>query len=245
MVNVAMREKIDYLSKTQVVVQARMGSRRLPGKTLMYVGNQRLIDHVLKRILSVIPNELVTLATTHLPIDDSLVNYVKDLYDIKIYRGSARDVQSRFIEIGNSEDSNYIVRITADDPFKDPKQIMELLGILVKKDLDYVNNFSPLIFPIGLDLEVFKLSSLILSRNLFDSEINREHVTFSLRESDYFRKESLARRPTLTKTRLTIDTAEDLKFCSIIAAELENEPNSFDWECLEKVLLKIQRGNSL
>lgn len=230
-------------SKIRVVIQARMGSIRLPGKTLRKVGNSYLIDHVLQRILVIVPAASVTVATTNLSEDDQLVDYLEHLYDIGIYRGSSNDVQRRFIEVGNMVKAEYLVRITADDPFKDPSHIPKLLDLLISSNLDYVDNFSNKLYPVGLDIEAFSLESLIDSRNLFDSDLNREHVTVALRnESRYRRASMVGSTPVFEEVRLTIDTFEDLIFCSKVAHELEKKENSYSVISLSNVLHKLLKG---
>lgn len=225
--------------KTHVVVQARMGSVRLPGKTLRKVGNHYLIDHVLQRLLSVIPDTSISVATTNLEQDNKLENYLDSNYRIGVYRGSAQDVQSRFLDIGTEKNASYLVRVTADDPFKDPTQIFELLELLQRLNVDYVNNFSNKLFPIGLDLEVFTLKSLMDSRELFNNELNREHVTLALREEAKYSRATFSGIPRFSDVRLTIDTLQDLEFCSQIAFELDKTDQPYSFNSLSQILCKM------
>jgi spore coat polysaccharide biosynthesis protein SpsF (cytidylyltransferase family) len=219
-----------------------MGSTRLPGKTLMKVGDKYLIDHVLERLLSLVPEPSVTVATTNLDEDSILVKYLSQNYSVGIYRGSARDVQSRFLEVGSIKKAKKIVRITADDPFKDPEQILLLLKLLEESNLDYVNNFSNKIFPTGIDVEVFTLNSLIESRKYFADDENKEHVTVSLRDSSRFKRGVLRGSPQFIDTRLTIDTIKDLEFCSLVANELLHLESPFSFSTLAGVLLKLEQS---
>jgi spore coat polysaccharide biosynthesis protein SpsF len=225
--------------KSHVVVQARMGSSRLPGKTLCKVGNQYLIDHVLKRLLSVIPDTAISVATTNLDQDDELEHHLQNNYSIDVYRGSPQDVQSRFLDIGTEKKAFYLVRVTADDPFKDPTQIGELIELIQRLNVDYVNNFSNHLFPIGLDLEVFTLKSLMDSRILFNNELNREHVTLALRQEAKYSRATLTGIPSFSNVRLTIDTHEDLEFCSKIALELDKTDQPYSFNSLYQILCKM------
>ncbi len=225
--------------KTHVVIQARMGSTRLPGKVLRKVGKLYLIDHVLQRLLSVVPHSNISVATTNLEQDDELEDYLDNKYRIDVYRGSATDVQSRFLDIGVEKKVNYLVRVTADDPFKDPAQVLELLELIQKLNVDYVNNFSNKLFPIGLDLEVFTLKSLVDSREFFNDELNKEHVTLALREEGKYRRATFSGKPRFSNVRLTIDTLHDLEFCNKVAFELDQTDKPYSFDSLDQILCKM------
>jgi len=212
-----------------LIIQARMGSIRLPGKSLMKVGSKFLVDHVVERCLNVSGIDSIYLATTTLKEDDILVDHIKKKYQINIYRGSKFNVRSRFLEIAKTEKSDYIVRITGDDPFKDPVHISAGLEYLKQKKIDYVCNFQPRTLPIGMDFEVFTVSSLIKSVNQSSDSNDIEHVTWSMRSNKYnwFSINHSSFHP---ETRLTIDTESDLAYCGQIAKILDENLLDFSWE---------------
>lgn len=137
------------------VIQARMGSSRLPGKTLKDLNGKPLIDHVIERALFVLKIDQIVLATTTNIEDDQLVSHVSKRYGIAVYRGDPDDVRSRFVQIGARWGAESIIRITADDPFKDPEHFLLSHQTLLVSNADYYNNFEPLIYPIGMDVECF------------------------------------------------------------------------------------------
>lgn len=198
------------------IVQARMGSIRLPGKSMLHIGDQLLIDHVLERALKAREVQRVYLATTDLPEDDVLVKYVGDHYPVTVHRGSAFDVRSRFLEILRNDKAEIVVRITADDPFKDPQETDDLIRMLFDEKLDYICNFAPQTLPIGLDVEVFTSSTLFDSASRFDAPQDQEHVTWNLRNQRY-KWRSQTNRTFKPETRLTVDNHKDLDYCSEIA----------------------------
>lgn len=222
-------------------MQARMGSERLPGKTLMKLGDKLLIDHVLERALITEEVDCVVLATTELPEDDELVKYVSRRYSVKIYRGSPKDVRSRFVNIAEQTCADIIIRITADDPFKDPIETLALINLLTREKLDYVCNFVPQELPIGMDAEAFTSAALFNSAQLFNSPLDLEHVTWSLRSS-YYNWKSISHSVFQPQTRLTVDIPSDLDYCSDIAATLRDNALGFSWSDTRRAI-QIRDGH--
>jgi spore coat polysaccharide biosynthesis protein SpsF len=200
-----------------------MGSSRLPGKSMKKLGDRLLIDHVIRRTLSPILDEIV-LATTTLREDDVLANHVQDNFGISVFRGDPSDVRSRFLQIAKETGAHQVARITADDPFKDPKFLE--IGFEKIADYDYYCNFYPAVYPVGMDIEIFKVESLIKSAEIYNDEYSKEHVTPCFRSDARFSSISEDRVPIDTNVRLTIDTQEDFDFCCKIANFLSN--NMFD-----------------
>jgi spore coat polysaccharide biosynthesis protein SpsF len=223
-----------------LIIQARMGSTRLPGKSLMKVGSKFLVDHVVDRCLNVKGIDSIYLATTSLKEDDVLVEHIKKKYQIKIYRGSKVDVRSRFLEIAKIEKSEYIVRITGDDPFKDPAHISSGLNYLKQAKIDYVCNFQPRTLPIGMDFEVFTVGSLMKSVNKSSDSNDIEHVTWSMRSNEY-NWLSMNQNSFHPEIRLTIDTKNDLIYCGQIAKILEKNLLDFSSESTRIALIKNEK----
>lgn len=209
------------MARHGAIIQARMGSGRLPGKSMMAIGNFRLIDWVIRYTTMAFDPTDVVLATTTREEDDQLVDHVTRYWGIGIYRGSAQNVLSRFVEISEIYNFETVTRITADDPFKIPSHLIRSRDVLVQEGFDYYCNFVPQIYPIGLDVESFRTDALIDSANS-PSEMAIEHVTFDLRESPKYRRLFEKGEKFLPSTRLTIDTYQDLKFCRKIASLFES-----------------------
>ena len=198
------------------VVQARMGSSRLRGKSMLNVGHKLLIDHVIERALNAKEVDRVYLATTDLLEDNVLAKHVSENYPVLIHRGSDSDVRSRFLEILTNDEAEVVVRITADDPFKDPNETDVLIRMLKAEKLDYICNFIPQSMPVGLDVEVFTSFALFDSAAYFDTPQDKEHVTWNMRTQRYkWRSQNSQKfRPEI---RLTVDNQSDLYYCSEIA----------------------------
>ena len=149
--------------KVICIIQARMGSKRLPGKVMKKISGIPCIQWVIKRIKLSKKIDEVWLATTKKKEDDILEKIANKL-NVNFYRGSSDNVLSRFYKIANLSSGDYFVRITADCPLVDHKIIDKAINICVKKNLDYVSNTLKRTFPDGLDVEVFTKSTLIKTR---------------------------------------------------------------------------------
>lgn len=227
-------------NESGVIIQARMGSSRLPGKSLMKIGAKPLIDHVIERCLVVAPINKVFLATTDLYEDKILVDHVIGKYGLIVFQGDKEDVRSRFEAIAREHFLSKIVRITADDPFKDPKHIGESIRALNEEGVDYYNNFEIPIFPIGLDVESFRTTALFENILNDTSSESKEHVTLGLRKSSIFGKKFYQGEPELTNIRLTIDTPADLEFCKrLLEINPDIENLAFDWPTTRDALIAL------
>lgn len=229
------------------VIQARTGSTRLPAKVLKSVGGKLLIEHVLDRCLKAFDANQIIVATTNLKEDDVLVHLIRSRYEVGIYRGDAFDVRSRFTQIAKYFNASSLVRVTADDPFKDPKHLLKAVRYIEKEGFEYYNNFEFESFPTGLDVES------VVSEVLFENELNdcsdfsKEHVTWGIRKDVKIKKYFESTAPTNTDIRLTIDTEEDLIFCSKVAVMLEEDyPEIYDYQVTIATAKKImlQKGSS-
>jgi len=226
--------------KNMVIIQARMGSKRFPGKSMEIIGDEPLINHVVRRALAINHIHRVVLATTHQEEDDVLGSHVEAEFGVQVYRGDPEDVRSRFINVINEFRPENVIRLTADDPFKDPKLAEDALGTLITEDLDYVSNFATPTLPIGLDVEAFRSSALIDSLTDFRSQEDIEHVTPALRNSGNYKTKSLSYEGIFTDFRLTIDSPEDLEKCRTIYELLSvASPDNFDYKTTCKVIKSV------
>jgi spore coat polysaccharide biosynthesis protein SpsF len=224
-----------------VVIQARMGSSRLPGKSLMSLGGKPLIDHVIERCTAAVQNERVVVVTTFLTEDDVLEAHIREKYSIEVFRGDSFDVRSRYVAVAREFEFDGIVRVTADDPFKDPNHIYEAIHALDDTNIDYFNNFEIPIFPIGLDVESFKTDALFQNTYLDKSDKSKEHVTYGLRKSRQVVKRYKTGVPEFTEIRLTVDTAEDFDFCSkILEFNPELGRTALDWAATREALVSVK-----
>ena len=191
------------------IIQARLGSTRLPGKCLKIISNKPLLEHIINRIKESNKIKQIIIATTDLIEDDKIVDCAKK-NDVKFYRGDVNNVLDRYYNAAKDNNANIIIRITADDPFKDPVIIDEIIEYFENNNYDYVSNTIKPTFPIGIDVEVFSFDSLKkVWLNAQDID-DLEHVTlFILKNINMFKIKNIENGNDLSHLRWTIDTKED------------------------------------
>lgn len=196
-------------ARAAIVIQARMGSARLPGKSLAPIGGRSLLARVVERLLH--QRELpVVLATTTLLEDDMLCEEA-DRLGVTVVRGSADDVLGRYAFAASLLAVPAIIRATADNPAVDLDAPLRTLDILLRSGADYVVDYG---LPLGGTVEAMTTAALVRAAALATDGYDREHVTPFVRRDGRSRAiDALAptalRRPEL---RFTVDTAEDLDY---------------------------------
>lgn len=161
-----------------------MGSERLPGKVLKSLVFVPMIERIVTRLQRCKTTQNIILATTDLQRDDILVEFANRL-NIKIFRGSEKDVLDRYYQCAIKFGLQTIIRATGDNPFVDPEEIDNLVIFVQKNDLQYACSFPsqgcPL--PIGIGAEVFKVSALEKSWRETTQAYQREHVNEYIHEN--------------------------------------------------------------
>jgi spore coat polysaccharide biosynthesis protein SpsF len=212
------------------IVQARMGSTRLPGKVMMNLIGKPMLVHELSRIARSKQIKSLVIATTTSKLDDCIVNLCKD-QNWHYFRGNEDDVLDRYFQCAKEYGANIIVRLTADCPLIEPGLIDRVIEEFVHKspDVDYVSNITPKrTFPMGLDTEVMSFSALERSWIEDTNPILREHVTqYILRNPDKFKISGITNDRDLSNLRWTVDTKEDFELINEIYSFFGN--NQFSW----------------
>jgi len=209
------------------IIQARTGSTRLPGKILKSVNqNDTVLSFGIKQVQSCKNIDQLVIATTNLPEDDVIVDYVEKL-KIEYFRGSPKDVLDRYYQCAKKFSISIIVRITSDCPLVDPGIIDEVISnFLENKDkIDYVSNVHPITtFPDGTDVEVFSFESLEKAWMEAKKPSEREHVTPYIYTSKKFRLGEFINSKDLSNLRWTVDHEVDLVLISEIVRLIPNRP---------------------
>ena len=198
--------------KVVAIIQARMGSTRRPGKVLEKLYGQTLLEHLLVRLRAVQELDDIVIATTNHESDDVLHEWASS-NDIECFRGSEDNVLSRFYHCACENGAQVIVRITADDPLKDPVVISHAINLLLDhSELDYVSNTIKPTFPEGIDVEVFTFEALQRAFNLATKKSDLEHVTpYIWQNFDEFRVLNFEAAVDTSSVRLTVDYEEDIE----------------------------------
>ena len=220
------------------IIQARMSSTRLPGKTLMPLAGRPLISHVVDRISACRTIDRVVLATTVSCADDPLAAWA-DAQGVFCFRGSEGDVLGRYRDAARASGAEIIARVTADDPFKDPEATDEVVCRLVDNGLDFAYNNHPPSFPEGLDAEVFTLSALERAARESSDPWEREHVTqYFYRHPQLFRQENVSREVNLSHLRWTLDTEADYRMATAVYDRLYGTGRIFLMDEILRLLRK-------
>jgi len=202
------------------ILQARMGSTRLPGKTLIDICGKPLLEHILFRIGHSKLIDSMVVATTELPFDDPIAVLCQRL-NIKCFRGAEKDVLDRYYQCARTYGAEVIVRITADDPFKDPVVMDQIIAESLAGGYDYVSNTIRPTFPEGLDVEVLTFRALERAWHEATTAADREHVTpYVWLHPDLFRLKNVEYVRDLSHLRWTLDTPEDLAFIRAVYERL-------------------------
>jgi spore coat polysaccharide biosynthesis protein SpsF (cytidylyltransferase family) len=162
------------------IIQARMGSSRLPGKTIADVAGRPLLLHVVERTQRARRVDKVVVATTDRSSDDPIADLCQR-EGIQCFRGSEDDVLDRFYRTAQAHGADVVVRITADCPLIDAAVIDKVIARFQAGDCDYVSNILRYTYPDGLDTEVFSFAALERAWREAKKPSEREHVTPYLR----------------------------------------------------------------
>ena len=196
------------LGRVVALVQARMGSSRLPGKVMKSVANRPLIAHVLTRVALASRINQVVLATSDRSADDPLADFVQEA-GFTVFRGSENDVLARYVAAMEAIWADTVIRITGDCPLADPALIDEAIMVYARAGVDYLSNVAPPTYPDGLDIEVFSANALRRAGREATSKFDREHATPYLR-SGRFTTANMAADKDYSACRLTVDEVADL-----------------------------------
>ena len=192
------------------LVQARLGSVRLPQKVMCKISEQTIIELLLLRLSKSTELDEIVVATSETDENKKLVKHVESL-GFRCTQGSEKDVLRRFYESAKSLNADIIVRITGDCPLVDPDIVDECVKRFKSLKVDYFSNISPASFPDGLDTEVFSFNTLEQANNNAFSTYDREHVTTFIRNSELFAKDVLQNETDYSDLRWSVDESEDLK----------------------------------
>jgi spore coat polysaccharide biosynthesis protein SpsF len=218
---------------TAIIIQARMGSSRLPGKVLERIGDKTTIEHVVSRCLRVHSADAIVCATSDLSRDDALAEVAQRAGAI-VFRGSEPDVLGRYVKAAELVSADIVMRITADCPLIDPEVCKALLALREREGADYASNAEPRSYPIGLDCEAFTFASLAESAAKTSDPFNREHATQWLIGAAHLKKTNLhSGRPELGHLRWVLDYPEDLQFMRAVYAALPPQSSGSMADVLE------------
>lgn len=168
--------------KVVSTIEARMTSRRLPGKVLLPAANKPMLEHLIGRLRQVSSIDQIVLATTVNRTDDVLDEFART-QNIAVFRGSEDDVMSRVIGAGESVSADVIVEITGDCPIIDPNIVEQTIQMFFHNECQYASNVGVEFrsYPVGMDTQVYRLETLKRSFAMTTERLDREHVSRHIR----------------------------------------------------------------
>lgn len=194
--------------KVVALVQARMGSTRLPNKVMKPIGGIPMIELLLARLSRAKEVDQIVVATSVDMRNQPLVEHVCKL-GYACEQGSENDVLDRYVQAARAHKADVVVRITGDCPLVDPELVGEVIRSFKAADVDYFSNISPPTYPDGLDIEVFTFKALEQASQETSKPYDREHVTPYLRESGQFSTAAMQHSQDLSALRWTVDEPAD------------------------------------
>ena len=195
--------------KIVAIVQARMGSTRLPNKVMKLIDGVPMIELLLSRLSKSKEINQIIVATSIDERNMPLVVHVQKL-GFACEQGSENDVLDRFVNAAKAYQADIVVRITGDCPLVDAELVDEVIRAFRVANVDYFSNVVPPTYPDGLDIEVFTYKALEHALQSTDKAYDHEHVTPYLRESGFYKTASLQNREDLSALRWTVDEPADL-----------------------------------
>lgn len=230
------------------IIQARIGSTRLPGKVLMDIEGKPMLWHIVRRVSEAKLINDVVIATSHNKNNDKIERFAKE-DNLKIFRGSEEDCLDRFYKTGEEFGVDVIVRITADCPLICPEVIDKVISEYLKVSYDYVANTFFYTYPDGCDVEVFSFKALEKAWKEAKDPIDREHVTPYIRNSGKFKIKNVENKNPVDSNeyKWSVDRIEDLEFVREVYKHLYKNKKIFTMKDVMGLLEKhpeIKRINS-
>jgi len=211
------------------IVQARMGSTRLPGKVLQDLAGQSMLARVVRRVERASHVDQVVVATSTSPADEAIVAECARL-GIATFGGAEQDVLDRYYRAANHWRAGVIVRITADCPLIEPQLVDEVVAAFLDARPDYASNTLARSYPRGLDTEVMAMAALARAWAEAAEPYQRIHVTpYFYQNPELFTLLSVRQAGDDSQQRWTVDTAEDLAFVRQIYERLGSS-GEFHWQ---------------
>jgi spore coat polysaccharide biosynthesis protein SpsF len=235
------------MTRIVAIIQARMGSTRLPGKVLKDLAGETVLARVVSRLRrSGLINELLV-ATTDQPADDAIVEECRRC-SVSVCRGDQDDVLDRYFRAAQLSGAEVVVRITSDCPLIDPEITDKTIAEFLSARPDYASNTLVRTYPRGLDTEVMSFDALARAWQAARKPYEREHVTpYIYEHPEEFRILSVVGDKDYSVHRWTVDTPEDLEFVRAVYARLKRN-TKFVWRDvlnlldLEPGLLELNRS---
>ena len=220
--------------KVVAIIQARLGSTRLPEKVLKDLEGETVLSRVIHRVRRAKLVDELLVATTDQPADDAIVDECRRC-SVRTARGSEEDVLDRYFRAAQVSHADVIVRITSDCPLIDPEVTDKTIRAFLAEQPDYASNALVRTYPRGLDTEVMTVLALERAWRLAALPYQRAHVTpYIYEHADEFKLLSVTGEADYSDHRWTLDAHEDLAFVRAVYARMEGQ--DFGWRDVLRLL---------
>jgi spore coat polysaccharide biosynthesis protein SpsF (cytidylyltransferase family) len=214
---------------TAAIVQARMGSTRLPGKVMMDLAGRTVLSHVLERCRAIVGVDVVCCAVPDSADSDPVADEAARC-GVEVFRGSETDVLDRYHKAALARKADVVLRITSDCPMTDPAVAAQVLQLREDENADYACNSMPPTWPHGLDCEAITFDWLDKAAREAKEPFDREHVTPFIRNHPDAHKVNMPGPGNgAEKHRWTIDTPDDMEFMAALFERLPQGPEGWDY----------------
>lgn len=214
--------------KVLSIIQARVGSSRLSGKSIQILQGKPILEHIVNFLkFSKLIDEII-IATSNLEEDDKIEEIAKKI-GVACFRGSSDDVLKRYYDCALKFGGDLIIRLTSDNPLIDPTLVDEVIGVCKETKCEYASNMIHQTFPLGYLVEGITMPTLKKIHENQHDQLSREHVTYFIRKNPHlFNIQEIFAPQKLHRPhwRLTVDYEEDFNLISEIFSQLY-KPNSF------------------
>ena len=219
------------------IVQARMGSSRLPGKVMKDIGGMTMLARVIRRLARSKLMDQIVVATTTKTSDDFIVAEC-DRLKVPVFRGDEEDVLDRYYRAALAHGADGVVRITSDCPLIDPEVVDRVIRAFLDGSPDYASNSLERSYPRGLDAEIVSMEALTRTWEEATEPYQRVHVTpYIYQNPNRFRLLPINSDVDYSHYRWTVDTQEDLDFVREVYCRFEDD-DSFTWKDILSILVK-------
>ena len=223
--------------KVLAIVQARMGSTRLPNKVMKSISGVPMIELLLSRLVRAKEVDQIIVATSIDERNIPLVTHVRKL-GYACEQGSENDVLDRYVHAAKAHQADIVVRITGDCPVVDPELVDKVIRGFKAANVDYFSNIDPPTYPDGLDIEVFTFKALEKAGIETQDPFDREHVTPYLRKPGKYTTEAMQYSEDLSALRWTVDEHSDFE---VIKGVFEHFYPRTDFSWIEVLNLEVER----
>jgi spore coat polysaccharide biosynthesis protein SpsF len=211
--------------KVVAIVQARMGSSRLPGKVMMNLdGENPALYFVIKQLQSCKFVDEIVVATSTKSMDDEIFDYTQNM-NVQCFRGSEENVLDRYYQCAKKVKAEIIVRIPADKPLIDPNLVDDLISKFDVSKFDYISNWLTKNVPSGTEVEAMTFSALEKTWKEVIKEHDKEHVTsYIYNNPKKFRIFSINYNKFSLELKYALDTKEDYEFIKLLISKISKRP---------------------